>query len=110
MIGHKILGFSPYEIGLHSLRSGAAMAMCLGGIPVPTIKLMGRWASEAFMDYICLQVEHFSSIMSRAMIIHTSFYTNPNANNSTHYHAKSTNPLQKHGFCQPTMIPNPITV
>jgi hypothetical protein len=109
MIGPEILGFTSSEIGLHSLRSGAAMAMFLAGIPVPTIKLMGHWASKAFMDYIHPQVEQFSSIVSRAMILHTSFHTISNTNNSTHYHAKSTNPLQKHGLCQSIMIPNPIT-
>jgi hypothetical protein len=42
----------PTEIGLHSLCSGAAMTMFLAGISVTTIKLIVRWASEAFMYYI----------------------------------------------------------
>ncbi len=74
MIGQDELGFTPAEIGLHSLCSGAAMAMFLAGIPTSTIKLMGRWASEAFMDYIRPQVEKFSSLISKKPILlyHTS--------------------------------------
>jgi hypothetical protein len=40
-IGHEELGFTPSDIGLHSLCSGAAMAMHLAGIPVSMIKLTG---------------------------------------------------------------------
>ncbi len=40
-IGKDELGFSPEEIGLHSARSGAAMAMYLAGVPVFTIMLLG---------------------------------------------------------------------
>jgi hypothetical protein len=46
-IGKDVLGFEAHEIGLHSLRSGAAMAMCLSNIPVYTIMLIIRWSSDA---------------------------------------------------------------
>jgi hypothetical protein len=48
-IGKDILGFSPQYIGLHSVRSGAAMVMFLAGVPVYTIMLLGRWSSDAFL-------------------------------------------------------------
>jgi hypothetical protein len=48
------------ECGLHSLRSSAAMAMYLNGIPVYTIMLLGRWSSDAFLRYIRKQVTEFS--------------------------------------------------
>jgi hypothetical protein len=38
-IGQDELGFSPEDLGLHSARSGAAMAMFLAGVPVFTIML-----------------------------------------------------------------------
>jgi hypothetical protein len=44
-IGKDVLGFDSDEIGLHSLRSGAAMAMYLAGVPVYTIMLIGRWSA-----------------------------------------------------------------
>jgi hypothetical protein len=43
------LGFEPKQLGLHSARSGAAMAMYLAGVPVFTIMLLGRWSSDAFL-------------------------------------------------------------
>jgi hypothetical protein len=51
-IGSDILGFSAKEKGLHSARSGAAMAMYLTRVPVFTIMLLGRWSSDAFFCYI----------------------------------------------------------
>jgi hypothetical protein len=68
VIGEEELGFSSMQLGLHSARSGAAMAMYLGGVPVYTIMLLGRWASEAFLCYIRKQVQEFSSGVSKKMI------------------------------------------
>jgi hypothetical protein len=51
-IGKDTLGFLPYDIGLHSARSGAAMAMYLSGTPVYTIMLLGCWSSNAFLRCI----------------------------------------------------------
>jgi hypothetical protein len=51
-IGEAELGFKTHEIGTHSIRSGAAMAMYLTGVPIFTIILLGRWSSDAFLHYI----------------------------------------------------------
>ena len=40
-IGKDILEFSPNDLA----RCGAAMAMCLAGVPVYTIMLLGHWSS-----------------------------------------------------------------
>ena len=72
-IGEARLGFHHDEIGTHSLRSGAAMAMYLDEIPVYTIMLIGRWSSDAFLRYIRKQVEQFSHNVSRRMIRHQHF-------------------------------------
>jgi hypothetical protein len=48
-IGPDSLGFTSKQIGLHSTRSGAAMAMYLAHVPVFTIMLLGRWSSDAFL-------------------------------------------------------------
>ena len=47
--GSTHFGFEPHEVGTHSLRSGAAMKMYLGEIPVYTIMLIGKWSSDAFL-------------------------------------------------------------
>jgi hypothetical protein len=82
VIGKDSLGFSPEDLGLHSARSGAAMAMYLGGVPVFTIMLLGRWSSDAFLRYIRKQVQEFSSGVSKRMIKHENFYTITNVPSS----------------------------
>ena len=67
-IGEDLLGFKKEQVGTHSIRSGAAMAMYLGECPVYTIMLIGRWSSDAFLRYIRKQVEQFSHNVSRRMI------------------------------------------
>ena len=77
-IGESILGFKVNDLGTHSLRSGAAMAMYLDEVPVYTIMLIGRWSSDAFLLYIQKQVEQFSHNVSNRMIINQSFTHVPN--------------------------------
>jgi hypothetical protein len=62
------LGFTADEIGCHSIRSGAVMAMYLKNIAVFAIVLQGRWRSDAFLPYIRKQVKEFSKYVSKAMI------------------------------------------
>jgi hypothetical protein len=70
-------GFTEDQIGLHSARSGAAMAMYLAGVPLFTIMLLGRWSSDAFLRYIRKQVKEFSIGISQKMILHEDFFTVP---------------------------------
>jgi hypothetical protein len=76
-IGIDKLGFGPDDIGTHSIRAGAAMAMYLDGVPVFTIMLMGRWSSDAFLKYIRKQVEQFSHNVASRMIKNQHFYHIP---------------------------------
>jgi hypothetical protein len=48
-VGEDNLGFKASEMGTHSIRSGAAMAMYLANVTVFTIMLIGRWSSDAFL-------------------------------------------------------------
>jgi len=79
IIGKDELGFGPEEVGLHSLRSGAAMAMYLQGIPVYVIMLLGRWSSDAFLRYIRRNVQEFSKGVSQKMIASPLYFTVPSA-------------------------------
>jgi hypothetical protein len=65
------------QIGLHSAKSGAAVAMYLTGVPVFTIMLLGHWSSDAFLRYIRKQVQEFSASISSQMIQNEDFYTIP---------------------------------
>lgn len=67
-IGEDNLGIKKEDIGTHSIRSGAAMAMYLGDCPVFSIMMIGRWSSDAFLRYIRKQVEQFSHNISKRMI------------------------------------------
>ena len=74
LIGEAILGFSEEDIGLHSIRSGRAMAMFLSGVSEIIIKRVGRWSSEAFLEYICEQVDSFTVGVSRKMLKYERFH------------------------------------
>ena len=74
-IGKDNLGFVADDLGLHSIRSGAAMSMYLAGVPVFTIMLIGRWSSDAFLRYIRKQVQEFSKEVSKKMVLQDDFFT-----------------------------------
>ena len=74
-LGPQNLGYTSEQIGLHSARSGAAMAMYLAGVPVFTIMLLGRWSSDAFLRYIRKEVQEFSNSVSSKMIRNENFFT-----------------------------------
>jgi len=99
-IGHEVLGFYPDQVGLHSARSGAAMAMYLSGVPVYTIMLLGRWPSDAFLRYIRKQVKEFSKGISEKMIINEKFFTIPttNSDNSLTYRRPRNLPCNNNGL------------
>lgn len=65
--GHQTFGFKPHEIGTRSIRSGAAMALFLANTSTARIMILGRWSSDAFLDYIRPQVLEWTSNMSSQM-------------------------------------------
>jgi len=84
VFGSEKLRIKPDEIGTHSIRSGAAMAMYLGGVPVFAIQLIGRWSSDAFMKYIRKQIEEFTfDVSARMLTMQTFTHSNNNTNNQT---------------------------
>ena len=79
-MGEYNLVFNEKDIGLHSIRSGGAMAMFLSGISKIIIQRVGRWSSEAFLEYIREQVESFTFGVSQKMLKFEHFH-NLNAEN-----------------------------
>ena len=69
-IGEEALGHSHRDIGTHSIRSGAAMALALSGHPDWRIMITGRWKSTSFLDYIRYQIQQFSKGVSQKMTLH----------------------------------------
>ena len=54
--GKSMFGYDAADIGTRSIRSGAAMGLFLMNHPVAKIMIIGRWPSDAFLDYIRPQV------------------------------------------------------
>jgi hypothetical protein len=81
-VGEDLLHIKKSEIGMHSIRSGAATAMFLSNFLVCLIMMIGCWSSNAFLQYIRKQVEQFSHNVSKQMTTqmfhrHIPTYTTP---------------------------------
>jgi hypothetical protein len=74
-IGERRLGFKAEDIGTHSIRSGAAMAMYLSGVKVETIQMIGRWKSRSFMRYLRIQVPETTRGVATRMTSRHTFFT-----------------------------------
>ncbi len=85
-IGEDAFHIARNEIGTHSIRSGAAMAMFLGSCPVFLIMMIGRWSSVAFLRYIRKQVEEFNHDVSCKMLTHMFHRHIPNYSSPTVSH------------------------
>jgi hypothetical protein len=85
-IGEDSLHIATHEIGTHSIRSGAAMAMFLGSCPVFLIMMIGCWSSNAFLRYIWKQVEEFNHNVSQKMLTHMFHKHIPNYTTQTVSH------------------------
>ncbi len=46
------LGQDASRVSAHSLRIGGAMALVEAGIPLDDIRILGRWRSDAFLQYV----------------------------------------------------------
>ena len=74
LFGKVELGFGKDDIGLHSIRSGGAMAMFLSGVSEIIIQRVGRWSSDAFLEYIREQVDSFTIGVSQKMLQFERFH------------------------------------
>ena len=71
--GEPFFGFDPHEIGNRSIRPGAAMALFLSDHSPAKIMILGRWKSDAFLDYIRPQVLEWTHSRSEDMSNFDSF-------------------------------------
>jgi len=89
-IGFDVLGFHAEDVGTHSNRGAFAMMLYLAGVPVFTIMKLGRWLSDAFLDYIEQQVLTFSQGISSKMLFSNTFFNFPVKN-----HQKNEESIQR---------------
>jgi hypothetical protein len=66
-------GYSHTNIGTHSIRSGAAMALYLADEPPHKIMLLGRWSSDAFLLYLRPEVLSSFSKLRTNMLANEDF-------------------------------------
>jgi hypothetical protein len=93
-IGTKLLGIDISRVGTHSIRSSCAMLLYLAKVPTPTIMLLGRWKSDAFLLYLRRQVQEFAEGLSNAMMsMPTMFHNIPD--NPQQVHTSQTKPVRK---------------
>jgi hypothetical protein len=93
-IGSGTLGYAAHEIGTHSIRSGAAMALVLSHHQAWRIMLAGRWRSSAFLLYIREQVQAFSKGVSDRMIENPDFYHVPDIDSPSVTPHNTVSPLE----------------
>ena len=67
-------GYPISRISPHSLHSGGAMALKLGGMDIITIKKYGRWASDTFLRYIHEQLSALGHNVSKVIAKPHNFY------------------------------------
>jgi hypothetical protein len=91
-IGFDDLGFHPEEVGTHSIRCSAAMAMAIMKVPTWQIMITGRWNSDAFMKYIREQVDRISEGVSSRMASVEEFFNIPTIDAEN----RSSSPLDPH--------------
>ena len=83
---YEAIGLTLPRIGLHSLRTSAAMAMYINKIPVDTIKLLGRWSSDAFLRYIRPHTEQFNLNVAQIMTQQPLYHRiRPATHHRTHF-------------------------
>ena len=76
-IGPDILGFTEDDVGTHSNRGAFAMMCLLAGTPLFQVMKIGRWLSDAFLDYVEQQILEFSKGVSKKMLFSDSFFNFP---------------------------------
>jgi len=65
--GTQLLGYTPNQVGSHSLRAGRAMALFINKHDAIEIQHAGCWTSITFMEYIHGQLNVVSSSLSTSM-------------------------------------------
>ena len=74
LVEEDVLGFKKYDIGLHSILEGGAMAMFLSGTSVIVIIGVGRWSREAFLQNTRERIECFTFGVSQRMLKFEAFF------------------------------------
>lgn len=81
------LPYDDIDVGSHSIRSGAAMALYMANISTVDIMLLGRWSSDAFMKYLRPHIQEATRGLASKMILLDTYHIAPitaNRNREAH--------------------------
>ena len=70
----ECLRLSHKEVGTQSLQSGFSIELFLTRVYPETIMIIGRWASNALLRYIWIQVSNLSKGISDLIVSTRGFY------------------------------------
>lgn len=79
----KVLPYKSNDIGSHSIRSGAAVALFLAGVDPVEIMFMGRWSSDAFLLYLHPHIVEMAKDLSNRMVTQATYHSNPSLTHRT---------------------------
>lgn len=71
-------GYSPDDVSARSLRAGGAMALFNSDVDSDTIRLLGRWQSDAMLRYLHLQAQPAMRGFARRMLEGGDYAFHPN--------------------------------
>lgn len=71
-------GYTSSDISARSLRAGGAMALFNSHVDTDTIRLIGRWQSDAMLRYLHLQAQPVMQGFARRMLIGGDYTFHPN--------------------------------
>ena len=72
------LGFTAKQVSARSMRASGAMALYHSKVDALTIRLIGRWNSDAMMEYLHLQSEPAMRGFSEKMVNYGEYHLHPN--------------------------------
>ena len=86
------------KIGTHSIRTSFAMIAHSAGIPPYIIMMIGRWASDAWLNYIRNKIPDFSKNISDLMVKSTDPFYNINPNKLSYQNSVTQSKSHSHGL------------
>jgi hypothetical protein len=73
------IGLAPMDISARAMRAGGAMALLLGRVDADTIKLIGRWRSDAMLKYLHTSCRPLMQHHAPLMLTHGAYALLPAA-------------------------------
>jgi hypothetical protein len=73
------LGYAATDVSARSLRAGGAMALLCGHVDADTIRLVGRWQSDAMFRYLHAQALPVIRDLATTMVTHGNFVLLPDS-------------------------------